>query len=316
VTSPAAPKRASAPAATVFRRALAHLADTIEASRLAAIDGVDADALHDLRVAVRRTRSILAEAKGVLPKDVRRFHRERFEWLGQRTGPARDLDVLLAAWDDHVARLDDADRSSLERVRLELSARRIGAHVELATVLQGQDYRDLLDGWRSWLADPRDPGRRATAAGVVVSERVARAHERLVRDGRAITAASPAERLHDLRKDAKKLRYLLECLGSVFPRAERKAFVAQLKDLQDNLGAHQDAEVHLAQVRELTHDLHGRSIEDEDAVRALGHLRDHLERRRAMERADFADRFASFDRASNAKVLHRMLRGARKAARG
>src|SRR5688500_1772979 len=141
---------AAEPAPAVFRRELDHLAATIEENRPAAIEGADEEALHHLRVAVRRTRSILAEAKGVLPKDVRRFHRERFGWLGQRTGPARDLDVLLTEWDECAARLRDVEPSSLERVRLEIEARRVGAHVELVVVLQGQDYRDLLDGWRSW----------------------------------------------------------------------------------------------------------------------------------------------------------------------
>ena len=104
--------------------------------------------------------------------------------------------------------------------------------------------------------------------------------------------ASPGERLHDLRKDTKKLRYLLECFGTLFPADERKAFVSQLKDLQDNLGEHQDAEVHLAQLRDLAHDLHERSVVDTDALLAMGRLSDQLERRRTEERSAFAKRFA------------------------
>ena len=57
---------------------------------------------------------------------------------------------------------------------------------------------------------------------------------------------TPAEQVHDLRKDAKKLRYLLECFGSLLPKSPRKQFVKRLKALQDNLGEHQDAEVHVA----------------------------------------------------------------------
>ena len=129
----------------------------------------------------------------------------------------------------------------------------------------------------------------------------------MLRDGRAIDAESPGERLHDLRKDAKKLRYLLECFGSLFPADDRKAFVNQLKDLQDNLGEHQDAEVHLAQLRDLAHDLHERSVVDTDALLAMGRLSDQLERRRTEERAAFAKRFAKYDRKANRKALARML---------
>jgi CHAD domain-containing protein len=298
------------PAPIVFRRVLANLADTIVANRAGTIEDLDPEHLHDLRVAVRRTRSVLAEAKGVLPEDVRRSYRERFGWLGQRTGPPRDLDVHVLGWDEHVGPLDNVDASSLERVRRELEARRVAAHVELATVLRGADYHDLVDGWRRWLADPGPGTAGGEATGPVVARRVERAHERLVRDGRRISPESEPARFHDLRKDAKKLRYLLECFAPVFPRRRRKDFVGQLKDLQDNLGAHQDAEVQLLQLRELADDLQARSIVDSEALGAMSRLSDQLERRRVVERADFAGRFARYDREANHKVLAKLVRAA------
>lgn len=146
--------------------------------------------------------------------------------------------------------------------------------------------------------------------GPVVAARVAKAQRKVLTDGRAITAASPAERLHDLRKDTKKLRYLLECFGSLFPAKDRKAFVAQLKALQDNLGEHQDAEVHMAQLRELAHDLHAKATVDTDALLAMGRLSDHLDRRRTEERTAFVDRFAAYDTKPNRRTLDAMLRKA------
>ena len=78
--------------------------------------------------------------------------------------------------------------------------------------------------------------------------------------------------------------------------------------MQDNLGEHQDAEVHLAQLRELAHDLHARATVDTDALLAMGRLSDHLDRRRAEERAAFVDRFASYDTKANRRTLKAMLR--------
>ena len=55
----------------------------------------DVKSLHDFRVALRRTRALLYRLEGVLPKaTIRRFKRE-FEWIGDATGPARDIDVYL-----------------------------------------------------------------------------------------------------------------------------------------------------------------------------------------------------------------------------
>jgi CHAD domain-containing protein len=164
----------------------------------------------------------------------------------------------------------------------------------------------VLDDWRRWLADPEVGGSDDVRLGPVVAERVAKAQQRVLRDGRRITPESPAERLHDLRKDAKKLRYLLECFGSLFPTKDRKAFVSQLKALQDNLGDHQDAEIQLHELRQLAHQLH-----DEvgtDVILAMGRLSDHLERRRQQERQAFADRFAAYDTKANRRALDRLLR--------
>ena len=58
-----------------------------------------------------------------------------------------------------------------------------------------------------------------------------------------------------MRKDAKKLRYLLECFGGLLAGGERKAFVKRLKALQDNLGEHQDAEVHADKLRTVADEL-------------------------------------------------------------
>ena len=85
--------------------------------------------------------------------------------------------------------------------------------------------------------------------------RIDKAQDRLLAQGRAITPDTPAEEVHELRKDAKKLRYLLECFGGLLPAAERKAFVKRLKELQDNLGEHQDAAVHVAQLHEAVDEL-------------------------------------------------------------
>ena len=96
---------------------LANLADTIEANRPGTIDDIDEEFLHELRVAVRRTRSVLAESKGVLPDDVRDAQREAFGELGQQTGPARDLDVYVVGWDAYVAPLGLTGDPGLDKVR-------------------------------------------------------------------------------------------------------------------------------------------------------------------------------------------------------
>ena len=67
-------------------------------------------------------------------------------------------------------------------------------------------------------------------------------------------AATPAETVHELRKAAKKRRYLIECFGGLYAKSARTTFVARLKSLQDTLGEHQDAEVHAHALRTIADD--------------------------------------------------------------
>ena len=57
------------------------------------IGDVDTEFLHDVRVAVRRTRSLLKLGRPALPAHVREAWEPQFKWLGDLTTPVRDLDV-------------------------------------------------------------------------------------------------------------------------------------------------------------------------------------------------------------------------------
>lgn len=293
-----------------FRAVLANLAQTIGLTLPGTVADTDPELLHELRVAVRRTRSVLTEGKKVLPADVRDRHRDGFRWLGELTGPPRDLDVHLMGWDTLVAPLDVGAAQALEVVRAALEVRRVEAHRLLAAGLTGERATDLLAGWQRWVTDPKVIAGESKPIAEVVAHRIEKAQAKVLRDGRAIDADAPGERLHDLRKDAKRLRYLLECFGSLFDRKGRKAFVRQLKDLQEHLGAHQDAEVHAAQLHDLARDLHGRPEVSSEVLLAMGQLIAHLERRRQAEREDFADRFSAYDTKANRRALTSLLREA------
>ena len=133
----------------------------------------------------------------------------------------------------------------------------------------------------------------ADPLGDVVVARIRKAQRRLLEHGRAITPDTPAEDVHDVRKDAKKLRYLLECFADLLPAADRKAFVKRLKKLQDLLGEHQDTEVHAVELRHAAELLPATT--DTATYVAVGRLVEHLERRRQAARDGFAERFAEYD---------------------
>ena len=311
--SPTVPLDSSEPAADGFRRVLANLADAVDANWAGTVEDIDTEFLHDLRVAVRRTRSVLAEARRVVPTEDRSRFRAGFGWLGSATGPARDFDVYVLEWAGYIEPLGPGAAGVLQPVLEHIAERRRVEHVALAEVLRSDRYRDLMTGWRGWLdarwagTAGRDAGR---AVGRVVATRVAAAQKQLLARGRAIAPSSPAEDLHELRKDAKKLRYLLECFGGLLPAAPRKAFVQRLKALQDNLGEYQDTEVHSAQLRGISRELHDNAGIGADTLLAMGQLTEHFERRRQAARHEFAARFAAYDDKKTRQALEALLQSA------
>jgi CHAD domain-containing protein len=288
------------------RTILLTLLDTIEVNRAGTIADVDSEFLHDLRVAVRRSRSVLAQVEGVLPEAVRDRARRELGDVQRLTGATRDLDVALLDFDSLAASVAAEIRPDLEPLRAHLKVAQRRAQAELAAALVDEHWRPFATWWRAALDAvpvPDAPEGGAEPVEDVAGRRIAKAHRKVIRMGRAIDASSPAEALHDLRKKAKVLRYLLECYGSLYPAAELKPLVAALKDLQDNLGEHQDRAVQAESLVERARELQAAGGAPADTFLAIGRLVEHLHEAQEAARAEFASRFAEFDtRAVRARV--------------
>ena len=284
------------PASDGFRAVLLNLLDTMQDNWQGTIHDLDTEFLHDLRVAVRRTRSIIGQAKRVLPESLRARYRDDFAWLAGATGPTRDLDAYALEWPRYVAELPVADTTALQPVLDHIVRHRGAAHAALVSVLQSERAIALLAGWRIALAmEPvEQPSQAEESLGRAIAKRFRQAHHTVVHQGRLINAESPAEHLHDLRKDTKKLRYLVECFATAMPGKLRRRFVMQLKGLQDNLGQHQDAEVHAVELAAVAAELAHEQAPGDTLV-ALSALTQRLEQSQRDARAEFAERFAGYD---------------------
>jgi CHAD domain-containing protein len=288
-------QRADSAAAAVLRGML----EVIEANLDGTIADIDSEFLHDLRVSVRRSRSVQRELKGVFPPDALAHYRAEFRWLQQATGDARDLDVHVLEFDDMRALVPESMRDDLDPLLRVLRARRTAARRAMVRALRSKRTTTLLADWGSFLdgleAMPDDE--RPDAArpiGEVSGERIRKVYRRMLKMGAAIDESSPAEAYHELRKKGKELRYLLELFGvPLFPEEVVKPMVKTLKALQDVLGRHQDREVQTALLRSL-----GPSVVEADggdaALMAIGALVARLGEDERTARSEFAGRFAEF----------------------
>lgn len=297
-----------------FRSVLTELCVAVEGYWRGASHSSDAAFVHGLRVATRRSRSVLVEGKTVLPRSAFSMASAGLGVLGSCTGPARDLDVYLAEWSGYVSALPTESATALEPVRALLASQRELAYEELAVGLASPEVSAFIRNWERWLRKPLSA--RSVAASPdggrelveYVAERIARAHLTLLENGRLITDNSPATQVHDLRRDAKRLRYLLECFSGVLPAKATKKFVRRLKSLQDNLGAHQDTEVHAAQLVAVLQQPSAQSFPDE-TVAAASLLVQHIQQQTESARSEFSSRFAEYDSPSTQAALNRILVG-------
>jgi CHAD domain-containing protein len=277
---------------------LHRLLDTMLANEAGTRENIDSEFLHDFRVAVRRTRSAISQFKGVIPQKILDRFRPEFTWLGQITGPTRDMDVYLLKFDDYRSRLPASVQHDLEPLRSFLQAHQSIEQRTLAKALNSSRYRKLINGWQTYLNTPVPERSMLPNAicpiGQVASKRIWRVYRRVLKKGHAITPESPAAVLHELRKTCKKLRYLMEFFQSLYRAQHIKALIKVLKVLQDNLGDFQDFEVQVAKLKEFSHQMMQETQDSAETFMAMGILVESLELRQHQTRAEFAARFQQF----------------------
>lgn len=262
-------------------------------------DDLDPEWLHDYRVALRRSRSILREMKGVFPERQAERFAAGLKRIGEVTSPLRDWQVLLAEFPDYETGVPEVLRPALAPLRVHLERKVAASHRDLARYLMSPGYRRWMEAWRRFLT--RRPAKRPVAPNAarpiqeVSDRRIWKSYRRFVRAATALHAESPAESFHALRKKGKLLRYLLETFGPLHGESVLRRLVAPLKKLQEVLGGLQDASVHRAHLLTLGRELYGEEAPLETLL-ALGILVGDLERRQWVYRDAFHDHYAAFDR--------------------
>jgi CHAD domain-containing protein len=200
----------------------------------------DHEAIHDARVASRRTQQILdmlarQSSKKTKPRKLRRVLRNVREILGR----PRNLDVILDLVEEKIAGASNpVVRDAWDQLRTYLKERRARALERARDQLRGLDIVEFAARCRAII--DRVDGNEATAHNL--RQRIATA----LTDWRAAIATAQAdpkaEELHALRLAGKRLRYRLELLAEL-DDAVAKAQVKLLRTLQDQLGKWHDRQV-------------------------------------------------------------------------
>jgi len=195
----------------------------------------NADLVHQLRIGIRRTRTLLRHVyKDVAEPSIEPALLQAFRALGQQ----RDVDHVLkslapaieAAGGPHVV----------------AKAARDAAPSPTKTVRSAEFQDALLALVALAHADNESLGRKARPA---IEKELRKLREQVLADGAGFEQLD-ATRQHRVRKRLKRLRYLAEFAAPLYSSRKSAAFVSALKPVQDALGLYNDEQTALAWYRE------------------------------------------------------------------
>ena len=224
--------------ASIVHGCIAHL----QANESGLLAERDPEYLHQVRVALRRLRACLSLFGAVLPEPVFAPIVARLREQGAALGAARNWDVFvheaLRALRAQCA--EEAELGAFERRCIRLGRARVRAARALVASAEWQRLwlelgRLLADGaWREERIELAQPLGDFAAAllqrrAVILKKRGKRLRE------------LDAEGRHRLRIAAKKLRYAADFFVALFPKRHLRPYAQALADLQDVLGALNDA---------------------------------------------------------------------------
>ncbi len=274
-----------------------HLLQAMQANEAGTIQDTDSEFLHDFRVAVRRTRSGLSQIKNTLPAEKVSQHASFFAWLGQITGPTRDLDVYLLSYPHYKKNLPLSLQDDIAPLYDLLLQKQQQAQKELSEKLKSPQYKKQLIAWEEYLNEPLPKKGQASHANQSIQEvaniRIWKVYQRVIKEGNAINANSPAEALHDLRKTCKKLRYLMEFFQSLYPQQEIKTAIKSLKGFQSVLGDFQDYEIQELNIKHFSEEMMNNHVAS-NTLLAMGVLVQYLDTMKHSARNHFAEQFNIF----------------------
>ncbi|ANT59607.1 metal-binding protein [Salipiger sp. CCB-MM3] len=276
----------------------------------------DTEFLHDYRIALRKIRSVLSLFKGVYADEQTAELKARFSALMEPTGRLRDLDVYLLEKDAYYTMLPANLHEGLDRMFALFAEERTAAQAGLAKHLRSTGYRKEITALGKIFHKRKalQRGERADLPAYdFACKLIWKRYRKICTIAEAIDDATPDHEVHELRIHCKKLRYLMEFFGPLFPAGPFKKLIKPLKRLQDNLGLFNDYSVQQGSLIDFL-----RRLEDSgesgnlQVAQSVGALILVLHERQLAERAKVVGSFATFNSAETQMTFRELFHGGKK----
>jgi CHAD domain-containing protein len=225
----------------------------------------DPEALHQMRVGMRRLRTAVTRfglavdvSKPVSDKNIGK--------IARRLGSLRDLDVLKESLENNYKpNLPRKEQESLQTAFTALAKQREVVLSSVQKTLKDESYKSLKDSLDKWLEKPSyQPLASITIQQVLPDLLLPEVSNFLLHPGWLVGTqivdselkieknwepekiekqlTTEGEVLHDLRKEAKRVRYQMELFTELYGESYA-AYITEVKSIQEILGTMQDSAV-------------------------------------------------------------------------
>jgi len=228
----------------------------------------DPEALHQMRVGMRRLRSdtVGFAAAVILPKPAQN---SKIGKMARTLGVLRDIDVMQALLDeDLLPNCPQKERDRLQPALKTLAKRRKTARKEAEALLLGKSYNKFKGAIQEWLQHPQyspyatlpiatvladillpsvsrlllEPGWWVGLSPETSSETSPETSSQISREEVEDILLQQGKDLHELRKQTKRVRYLMYLFSDLYSPTYQ-AYLVDMKELQEILGHLQDSYV-------------------------------------------------------------------------
>ena len=221
------------------------------------------DAIHQMRVAARRLRSVLSSYRDLLPEGYAQHLRTELKALATALGMPRDAEVIR---DLVLELLDEQPPDRVlgpirHRQSEQLAHRNEAAHGEAMEFLVSARYDELLEELSRLPQTTLDPAAERPAKKDLLNyfDRDWRRFRRTVRAANALPPGQEREeQLHEVRKSAKRLRYGMDSISALDKHQRTRQVAKAAAAITESLGTHNDAVVAAPVVGEIAARAHAR----------------------------------------------------------
>ena len=293
------------------RKILLTLLAVIRVNENGIINDYDSEFLHDFRVSIRKSRSILSQLSKIFNQDLLETHKRNLKEIASTTNKLRDMDVYLLSEEEYKGMLPEHLHLELDVFFKDVARKKRKEHRLVSKMLQSNDYDKEINAWKNFLLD-NDKKEKGTDAEKKVTnlakKYIYKRYQKIIQQGKIVKKTSPDEDFHTVRISCKKLRYLLELFSSLFPKDEISTATKLLKNIQDSLGNFNDMCVQQIHLNEYLHTLSGIKTDNAKIAAAIGGLITSTYNRKYDYRIEFYCRFNEFISSKNNSFFEKLFK--------